>query len=265
MLQVLLPVEVAGAGTERDGMIHYHGGPITPIDIAIAIWKGRHALVSFAYPDQIALAAEIASSFALDNGAFTVWKQGGVLDVQRYAAWCNEWRQHPGFDWCLIPDSIEGGEEENDVLLSDWSLPGDISVPVWHLHESLERLERLVVSYSRVAIGSSGEFAEIGTRRWWNRQAEVMQAACDELGRPRCKLHGLRQQDPTVTSHIPYASDDSTNAARNHALDLRWTGPYQPLTQRARALVLVDRIESHATAARWNGSAGVQKNFELIG
>ncbi len=248
-----------------NSLIHYHGGPITPTDVAITVWKGRHAFVSFAYPEQIALAAEVASSFSLDNGAFTVWKSGGKLDVQGYATWCNEWQRHPGFDWCLIPDSIEGGEEENDELLSDWPLDGSISVPVWHMHESLGRLERLVASYQRIAIGSSGEFANIGTPRWWGRMAEAMPIACDEHGRPRVKLHGLRQQDPTITSHIPYSSDDSTNAARNHALDTKWHGPYQPLTQRARALVLVDRIEGHASAARWNGSAGIQKNLELIG
>ncbi len=246
-------------------MIHYHGGPITPIEVAISIWKGRHALISFAYPDQIALAAEIASSFVLDNGAFTVWKRGGKMDVQGYVTWCNEWQHHPGFDWCLIPDSIEGSEDENDGLLADWPLDGQVSVPVWHMHESLDRLERLVSSYGRLAIGSSGEFADPGSPRWWCRMAEAMQVACDEEGRPRTKLHGLRQQDPTITSHIPYASDDSSNAAQNHGLNVRWSGPYQPLTQRVRGLVLVDRIEGHATAARWNGSAGIQKNLELVG
>jgi hypothetical protein len=246
-------------------VIHYHGGPITPVDVALTIWKSRHALISFAYPDQLPTAAEVASSFVLDNGAFTVWKQGGKLDVKGYATWCNEWQRHPGFDWCLIPDSIEGGEDENDGMLADWPLDGAISVPVWHMHESLERLERLIASYSRVAIGSSGEYVEIGTLRWWSRQAEAMSVACDSEGRPRTKLHGLRQQDPTITSHIPYASDDSTNAAQNHGLDTRWKGPYQPLTQRVRGLVLVDRIEGHATAARWNGSCGVQKNLELVG
>jgi hypothetical protein len=183
-------------------MIHYHGGPITPAEVAISIWKGRHALISFAYPDQIALAAEVASSFVLDNGAFTVWKRGGKLDIRGYERWCIDWYRHPGFDWCLIPDSIEGDEDENDGLMADWPLEGALSVPVWHMHESLDRLERLVNSYSRVAIGSSGEYADVGTPRWWNRMAEAMPVACDQHGSPRVKLHGLRQQDPTI--HEPH-------------------------------------------------------------
>lgn len=46
-------------------MIHYHGGPVTPLPASLALWQGRHAMVSFARPDQIALVAEVCQSFAL--------------------------------------------------------------------------------------------------------------------------------------------------------------------------------------------------------
>jgi hypothetical protein len=62
-------------------VIHYHGGPITPQTAAIALWTRRHAMVSFARPDQMALAAEVCQSFALDNGAFSLWRAGeGVVN-----------------------------------------------------------------------------------------------------------------------------------------------------------------------------------------
>lgn len=247
-------------------MIHYHGGDIWPLSCAQALWVRRHGFVSFARPTQISLAAEICQSFALDNGAFSVWKRGGAVDWEKYAAWVREWWRHPGFDWCVIPDSIDGGEPENDRLL-DWWLELDIGragVPVWHLHESLERLERLVCSFDRVALGSSGEFKRPGTRRWWVRMAEVMEIVCDESGRPRVKLHGLRMLDPTIFSHLPLSSGDA-GAARNAKLDKRWPGPYQPLSKEARIMVLVDRIEHHASAARWVKTGGIQKNFELVG
>ena len=92
-----------------------------------------------------------------------------------------------------------------------------------------------------------------------------MAVACDSRGRPKTKLHGLRQMDPTIFAHIPYASVDSTVVARNVSLDKRWTGSYQPLTDQTRAIVLRERVELHASAARWNGSCGVQKNLELYG
>jgi hypothetical protein len=39
--------------------------------VAHATWTRRHAFVSFERPEQVALAAEICQSFALDNGAFS--------------------------------------------------------------------------------------------------------------------------------------------------------------------------------------------------
>jgi hypothetical protein len=101
-------------------LIHYHGTPITPTNAAISMLKARHGLVSFANPQQIHLVAEMCQSFVLDNGAFTVWRKGGVLDVEAYADWVRTWWKHPGFDWCLIPDVIEGDEAANDRMFSRW-------------------------------------------------------------------------------------------------------------------------------------------------
>lgn len=248
-------------------MIHYHGGPITPLPVGLAVWKARHAMVSFANADQIRLAAEICQSFAIDNGAYTTWTLGKRFDMNAYAAFIEEWMWHPGFDWCLIPDVIDGDEAANDSLLDSFDIGcRSRAVPVWHMHESMERLARLVAGWPRVALGSSGDYAEIGTLRWWGRMHDAMATACDSDGRPKAKLHGLRMMDPTVFSHIPFASVDSTAVARNSGLDVKWRGPYQPLTEEARAMVLVDRIEAHASAARWNRrTSGVQKNFELVG
>ena len=248
-------------------MIHYHGGPVTPTDAALRLWTARHACVSFAYRQQTELAFTIAQTVMLDNGAFTEWKKGGAVDFAAYAEWVREWQQHPAFDFALIPDVIDGGEEENDALLDawqDWGIPS--GVPVWHMHESLERLARLANDYPRVALGSSGAFSEIGTGAWWDRMADAMGVACDDQGRPLTRLHGLRMLSPTVFSHIPLASADSTNVARNIGIDRAWKGPYRPVSNATRALVLAERIESHATAARWNRDArGTQHNLELIG
>lgn len=248
-------------------MIHYHGGPITPIECAQRAWTGRHAMISFANPEQLPLAAEICQSFALDNGAFPIWRAGkGSIDVSAYLEWVSQWLSHPGFDWCLIPDRIDGTEAENRVLVDQWRFASSTSVPVWHLHESLNWLEVLVSSFPRVALGSSGRWSQVGTSDWWGRMAEAMEVACDSDGRPRTKLHGLRMLDPTIFSQLPLASADSTNVARNIGIDKAWIrGQYQPMTKAQRAAVLIDRIEHHASAARWCKTMGVQKNFELVG
>lgn len=247
-------------------MIHYHGGPISPVSAAITTWQRRHACISFANPGQMALALEVAQSVIADNGAFPIWRSGaGRIDVVAYLEWIETWRYHPAFDWCLIPDVIDGTEEENTALVESWPLDSSMSVPVWHLHESLDRLGWLCDEWPRVAFGSSGDYADIGTERWWHRMSEAMNVACDSEGRPKTKLHGLRMLNPTVFSQFPFSSCDSTNVARNMGLDNKWEGPYQALTPATRALVLLERIELHASAAKWTGTLGTQMNFELVG
>lgn len=247
-------------------MIHFHGLPMTPAADMLRAMRGKHAMVSFAHPRQIEEAAEVCQSVVLDNGAFSAWKSGKPHDFDGYAAWAVHWIKHPAVEWCVIPDVIDGNEEDNDALLVNWPLDGSLSVPVYHMHESLERLERLATAYPRIALGSSGTYSDPGSRAWWRRMAEMMAVLTDEKGMPVCKLHGLRMLDPVIFSHLPLASADSCNVARNIGVDQAWNGPYAPTSRAARALIMMDRIEAHASARRWCGSSsGVTQNMELIG
>ena len=247
-------------------MIRFHGGPITPEPAAIAAWRGAHAMISFANPQQAALAFAVADSVALDNGAWPFFSGGGgPIDVSAYLDFVDQWRRHPSFAWALIPDKIDGEEEENDELIRTWPYGPHVGVPVWHMHESLEKLACLIERFPRVAIGSSGDWVHIGTMRWWARMAEAMEAACDKDGRPKTKLHGLRQMDPEVFSIVPYASVDSTNVARNIGIDSAWTGSYVPKSKTTRALVVRDNLAHHGSSARWPGIGGIPRNLELFG
>jgi len=252
-------------------VIHYHGTPLTPTDAAARFFRAKHAMVSFATGrNQLPVIAEVAQSFALDNGAFTAWKRGEpVTDWRPYYAWVSEWTCHPGCDWALIPDVIDGSEEDNDALIDEWPLDApSAGVPVWHLHESVERLVRLCTDFPnwpRVAIGSSGKYATIGTTSWWSRISEALDAICDDDGMPKTKLHGLRMLDPQVFSRIPFASADSTNVARNIGLDGNWRGTYVPTSPEIRAIVIADRIEAHNSAPRWDRTHGVQQDLRLLG
>lgn len=160
-------------------MIHYHGTPITPRSVAIEMLRRRHGLVSYAHPEQMGIVAEVCQSFVLDNGAFTYWKQGGSINVELYANWVKKWWKHPGFDFCLIPDVIGGTEAENEAMFASWfsvrmPLRDSRCVPVWHMHESIDRLKRLCRELPRVALGSSGQWATPGTADWWDRMGEAM-------------------------------------------------------------------------------------------
>lgn len=233
-------------------MIHYHGTPIGGARQDVARFLvGRHALVPYPRQDDIGPVAEFAQSFCFDNGAFSVWKRGETLDVEGYTRWAAEWARHPGFDWALIPDVIEGSEADNDALLRDWPQRlRDVGVPVWHMHESLGRLEALCGTWRTVALGSSGRWATPGTASWWQRMAEAMRVACDDQGRPLARLHGLRMLDPAIFTRLPLASADSTNAAVNCG-SLDRFGIYLPPTAAQRAAVIAERIEQHSSAPAW--------------
>lgn len=236
-------------------MIHYHGGPITPETCARRAWKGRHAFVSWRHPTQIKLAASITQSFALDNGAFSAWKQGAAVDWEDYYRWSEKWLSHPACDWAVIPDVIGGSEDENDQLVDEWP-HGWLGVPVWHLDESPERLVRLAEEWPRVALGSAADYDVAKPKKCLARLAEVLPAICGEGGRPVVKLHGLRMLNPAITKHVPLSSGDSTNVARNIGIDKRWNGGYAPATKETRVDVLIERIEQHETVdkmdhARW--------------
>lgn len=234
-------------------MIHYHGLPITPDTAAEAAVGGGHAFVSFSAPGQLGVAVQVCQSFAIDNGAFSAWRSGNpVTDWSDFYAWAADAKRIPSCDFAVIPDVIDGGEQDNDALLAEWPLPRWFGAPVWHMHESLERLERLAADWPRICIGSSGEYSQIGTFRWWQRISHAMRVICDDSGRPTCRLHGLRMLDPEVFSRLPFSSADSTNIGRNIGIDQKWRGTYTPPTKEARAAVMRSRIESHNAPARYS-------------
>ena len=247
-------------------MIHYHGTPLTPVADMVKSFAARHAMVSFEHPEQISIAAEICQSVVLDNGAFSAWRSGEKYDFDGYRNWVLKWMHHPAVEWHVIPDIIDGTEEDNDRMLKEWPYQPWSAVPVYHMHESLERLTRLMTGpYPRVALGSSGQYAEIGDQRWWQRMAEIMDICCLD-GKPKRKLHGLRMLDPGVFSKLPFASADSCNVARNVGLDTRWKGSYVVESRAVRALILMERIERHASSSYWSADAiGAYQNMELFG
>lgn len=247
-------------------MIHYHGLPITPATAALRAISGGHAFVSFRHPDQLTIALDAAQSFAVDNGAFSAWKSGNpVNDWSMFYEWVAELHRYPAFDFAVIPDVIDGDEAANDALLQQWpwikSAP-HIGAPVWHLHESLDRLEKLVMEWPRVCLGSSGEYAQIGTQKWWTRMAEAMSVICDKSGRPCSKIHGLRMLDPKIYTKFPFASADSTNIAQNIGIDSAWRGTYTPPTKECRAALMRERIESNQSPMFWDRRfAPIQENL----
>lgn len=208
--------------------------------------------MSFARPEQLQIAVEVCQSFAVDNGAFSAWLSGTpVSDWLPYYKWVESIKRTPTFDFAVVPDVIDGDEDANDALADAWPHERHLSAVVWHMHESIERLERLAREWPRVAIGSSGDFSTVGDAKWWGRINQAMNAIIDDKGQPVCKLHGLRMLDPDVFTRLPFASADSTAVARGIGIDSKWTGSYVPPDKAWKAQVLAARIESHSSANSW--------------
>lgn len=210
-------------------------------------------------PEDIGTAAEVCQSFCLDNGAFTAWKSGTpITDWSEYFRWAAEWLQHPGCDFAIIPDVIDGSEDDNNALLAKWHQKVGKRLqfrgaPVWHLHESTARLRWLCEKYDRVCLGSSGKWPTPNASPdspWARRMSEAMEVCCNESGIPLTKLHGLRMLDPAIFCQYPLASADSTNAVRNSSSYTRF-GMYVPPNASTRMSIIAERIEKHQSLAVW--------------
>lgn len=193
----------------------YHGTPITPKTILETL-KGLKFCISYAAPQDVHRLLEDgwASGAMLDNGAFSAWRRGHVIDWQGYYAWTEKWLQYPD-TWAVIGDVIDGDLEDNKRLLKEWP-HGTRGAPVWHLHEPLEWLQELTLEWPRVCVGSSGQYARVGSKPWRERMDEAFDAIVRPDGTVP-KLHMLRGLQCVKPSFpYPFDSVDSTDIARNH-------------------------------------------------
>jgi len=217
-------------------MIKYYGTPITPNRIFDEIFEdGRNCLIPFPNPQNLKRAVGKCSKIIVDNGAFTLWRKGGNIDWDKYYSFIEKTIDE--LEFFFIPDVIDGSEEENDNLIFeyfekyqkdyDYSIKGYCGinkllkkgVPIWHINESFERLERLMNRFNYIAIGSAGEYRDLGTDKWHKRMNKTMKILCDKDGSPKVRIHMLRCLNPDIFLLYPFHSGDSTGLAQNHSRD----------------------------------------------
>ena len=78
--------------------------------------------------------------------------------------------------------------------------------------------------------------------------AEAMEVVCDEDGRPSarsCTAYGCSTPGPLAST---VRLGRFRNVARNIGIDSAWSGTYTPASKVTRAVVMIDRIEAHASA-----------------
>ncbi len=205
-------------------MLKYYGTPLTPNSVFDEVMPTRNSLIPFPNPQNLNRAILKCEKVIIDNGAFTLWntKKGEKIDWNKYYAWIEPFIHN--IEFFFIPDVIDGTEEENDALIVDYfkrymNSIDRKGVPIWHVNESLERLERLMDTFDYIAIGSAGEYRQLGTPQWENKMDKAMRKICDEDGYPKVKVHMLRCLDPKIFTRFPFYSGDSTALAQNHSRD----------------------------------------------
>lgn len=198
-------------------VIHFHGLPIWGDKGAVCkiAVTGAGAFVSYARPEQLRLALQYADEVAIDNAAFSAWKRGLIINWVDFYRWLMPHYHHERLKFFVIPDVVDGGEDDNDKLIRE--LPSMFrakAVPVWHLHESLDRLVALCEEWPRVCFGSSGQYATIRTAAWHRRMNEAFTEIYIKR-QFKTKIHGLRMLDGRIVGNYPLATADSTNLACN--------------------------------------------------
>lgn len=212
-----------------------YGLPINP-SRHLEELRGGSFCVSFATRDKLGRQLDDAIAavgpdeiLLLDNGAYSAWRSGVPLDVVGFARWASQIMARCPQAVAVVPDVIDGDAAANDQMLSEFAgvnlepgvfIDGDRTMAVWHMHEPLDRLTGLVeAGFCYVAIGSSGDYATVGTPEWHARITQAF-AALDNLvassngAYRRPWIHMMRAQ--SEAHRYPFDSSDSCNVAVNH-------------------------------------------------
>lgn len=222
-------------------VIHFHGTPITPRSELLTL-AGKNFCVSFAEPRDIDACLSIGQSVMFDNGAFSCFTRGAKLDEKAFYRWLEPILAPPHF--AVVPDAIGGDVEAQHRLMLTWpreTFGYQNACAVWHLDKPFSHLHHLIFAFPKVALGSAGEFWEVGSDRWCRRMDQTFNEI-ERVHKQMPWIHGMRMLGQ-ASGPWPLASADSTNVAQNFK---RNTGA---------ALPMADAIDAKNPARRWKKAA----------
>jgi len=197
-------------------MKKFYVTPVTPNSVFDEHLADKNLVISYLRPDNYSRAVKNKQTIYFDNGAFTFFRKKITPNYDKFYSFLED----KFFDKFFIPDIIDGTEEQNNKLIEE--VPNHLkykAIPVFHLHESLERLKMLINEWSYIALGSSGKYWNFGTKEWFARMDQIMQIVCNKDGKPLVKIHMLRCLNKDIFTKYPFYSGDSSNFARNHKRD----------------------------------------------
>tara|TARA_R100000995_G_scaffold32942_1_gene14831 strand:- start:1065 stop:1742 length:678 start_codon:yes stop_codon:yes gene_type:complete len=192
-------------------MIHYHGTPLTPKSELLKL-SGKHFCISYADARDSHFSLCYAQSIMWDNGAYTHYKQGKAPDWHGYYEWVESRLAHP--HWAVVPDVIDGTDSDNFNLAKKWPHRKDCSAVVWHLHEPIEYIGKLLdLGFGKICFGSSRQYWQVGSIAWERRMDDAFNWLVKNGNLPW--IHMLRGLS-LCGDRWPFSSADSANVARNY-------------------------------------------------
>jgi|GEM_PF-4909085 len=205
---------------------------------------------------------EIAETWCLDSGAYTVHNTGGTIEVEDYISFCRsleEWPKPPCKIFALDVIGDEQASIDNAIAMRD---AGINVVPTWHAGSSIDALETLRDEFEEVAFGGlvarlrnnrAQLFSEAKKRHWLSRGFNVVWPH---------RVHGFGITSAKLLREFPFSSVDSTTWRLRPSLYGSWKsyGARMPLRiNKANEHCLITEVawwieEERAVGERWKAT-----------
>lgn len=156
----------------------------------------------------------------VDNGAFTVWKKGGEIDIDEYVKFLNDNLDY--IDFAISLDKIPGNYQalktyqdiidaanqtyDNFLYMRDKIKDKNKLIPVFHQDEPFEYLEKYLsipdVTYICIAAHDMGSRFE-----WYNECFQIIKTSKN----PNVRVHCLGNSIPDIVNYFPFTSIDASS------------------------------------------------------
>ena len=161
----------------------------------------------------------------IDNGAFTLHRKGGQLDIDKYIDWLNE--HIDDIDLAIALDDIPGkwghkktleqiqGSAEvtwkNYLYMIEKVTQPQKLIPVFHMYENFKFLENMVNSdellSDYICISGSKELTNSQRESWYEQCFNIIKRS----KRPNIKVHCLGSATMQNAEKFPFTSMDATS------------------------------------------------------
>lgn len=164
-----------------------------------------------------------SGKFLIDNGAFTIHRQGGEIDIDEYIDWLNSRDEY--IDYAIALDSIPGkwGQPrtltdvlksaqityDNYLYMRERCIHPNKLLPVYHQGEPISYLERLldIEGLEYMAISGSKDIKPSGRYNWFIRCFNTIKNSRN----PDVRIHFLGIAKFECAEKFPIQSMDATS------------------------------------------------------